>query len=87
MKYLGLPLSVWKLRKVDYQYLEDKAAAKLTTWDGQNITSSGQCTLVKLVLTSQVIYHIITLNPPPSTLNNLNKIERIFCDQTMRRPP
>ena len=28
MKYLGLPLSVWQLKTVDFQYLEDKAASK-----------------------------------------------------------
>ena len=31
MKYLGLPLSVWQLKFVDFQYLEDKAADKLVT--------------------------------------------------------
>ena len=34
IKYLGLPLSVRQLRKVDFQYLEDKAAGKLVTWEG-----------------------------------------------------
>jgi hypothetical protein len=29
IKYLGLPLSVWKLKTVDFQFLEDKAASKL----------------------------------------------------------
>ena len=28
MRYLGLPLSVWRLRKVDFQHLEDKCAGK-----------------------------------------------------------
>ena len=34
IKCLGLPLSVWRLKKVDFQYLQDKAAGKLVTWDG-----------------------------------------------------
>ena len=47
-------------------------------WDGQNITTMGRCALVKSVLTSQLTYHIISLNPPASTLHNYNKIQRAF---------
>src|SRR4051812_43663651 len=47
MRYLGLPLSVWQLEKRDFQFLEDKVAAKLTPWDGGNITAIGSTTLVK----------------------------------------
>jgi hypothetical protein len=31
MMYLGLPLSVWHLKRVDFQPLEDKMAGKLVT--------------------------------------------------------
>ena len=31
IKYLGLPLSVWQLKRVDFQPLEDKKATKLVT--------------------------------------------------------
>jgi hypothetical protein len=57
IKYLGLPLSVWQLN-VDFQFLEDKAASKLVTWDGQNITSIGRANLVKSVLASQATFFI-----------------------------
>lgn len=78
MTYLGFPLMVWQLRKVDFQYLEDKAAGKLVPWEGQNITTIGRTTLVKSVITSQVIYSITPYVVPPSTLHNLNKMERAF---------
>ena len=78
MKYLGLPLSIRHLKAADFQFLEDKVAARLVPWDGQNITSIGRGALVKSVLTSQVIYHIIALKPPVSTLRNITKIERAF---------
>lgn len=78
MKYLGLPLSVWQLRAVDFQFLEDKVAAKLVPWDGQNITTIGRTALVKSVLSSQAVYFITPLIVPPSTLHNINKIERAF---------
>ncbi|XP_073357804.1 uncharacterized protein [Aegilops tauschii subsp. strangulata] len=56
MRYLGLPLSVRQLRRVDFQFLEDKVAARLVPWDGQNITAIGRGTFVKSVLTSQGIF-------------------------------
>ena len=64
VKYLGLPLSVWQLKKVDFQYLEDKAASKLVTWEGQNITTIGRTTLVRSVITSQAVFSIMPLIVP-----------------------
>ncbi|KAE8791434.1 Serine carboxypeptidase-like 18 [Hordeum vulgare] len=78
VKYLGLPLSVWQLKKVDVQYLEDKAANKLATWDGQNINATSHTALVKSVISSQAIFSITPLTVPTRTLNNLNKLEPAF---------
>ena len=78
VKYLGLPLSVWQLKRVDCQYLEDKVAGNLVSWEGGNITTKGRCVLVKSVLTSQVIFHATSLTIPPGTLASINKIERAF---------
>ena len=77
-QYLGLPLSVRQLRKVDFQYLEDKAAGKLVTWEGQSITTIGRTTLVRSVITSQAVFSITSLIVPQGTLHNINKIERAF---------
>jgi hypothetical protein len=55
IKYLGLPLSVWQLKRVNFQPLEDKMADKLITWDGKNINMASRWALVKSVLTSQSI--------------------------------
>ena len=33
IKYLGLLLSVWQLKRVDFQPLEDKMGGKLVTWE------------------------------------------------------
>lgn len=76
MRYFGLPLSVWQLKKVDFQFLEDKAAGKLVTWEGQNITTIRHTALVKSVITSQAVYFIAPLIISPSTLHNLKKLER-----------
>jgi hypothetical protein len=75
---LGLPLSIWQLKRVDFQPLEDKMAGKLVPWDGKCINIAGRGALVKSVLTSQTIFHISPLNIPTGCLLSLNKIERAF---------
>lgn len=75
LKILGSPLSVWQLKKVDMQFLEDKVANKFVTYEGQNIITIGRTALIKSVITSQAIYFIKTLVIPPSTLQNVNKLE------------
>lgn len=78
IKYLGLPLSVWQLKKMDFQYLEDKAAGKLVSWEGQNITTISRTTLVRSVISSQAVFSITRLVVPQGCLDSLNKIERAF---------
>jgi hypothetical protein len=42
IKYLGLPLSVRRLRKIEFRPLLDKAVAKITGWYGRHLTQSGE---------------------------------------------
>lgn len=77
IKYSGLPLSVSQLKQVDFQFLEDKAASKLITWDGQNITAIGKA-LIKSVLSSQVVYFMTPLIVPPSTLRISTSSKELF---------
>ena len=78
LKYLGLPLSVWRLRRVDFQHLEDKCTGKLPTWNGHLVTMAGRNELVKSVMTSQATYYLTSLGVPPGTLKFIKKIERAF---------
>jgi hypothetical protein len=56
LRYLGLPLSVWSLRRRDFQQLEDKCAGRFPTWNGKLINMAGRVSLIKSVLASQAIY-------------------------------
>jgi hypothetical protein len=47
ISYLGLPLSPRRLRKIDFQPQIDKAASKLLTWYGRNLTQAGWVGLTK----------------------------------------
>jgi hypothetical protein len=67
LQYLGLPLSVWSLRRRDFQHLEDKCAEKLPTCNGKFIAMVGRVSLVKLVIATQAIYHLTPLSIPSRT--------------------
>jgi hypothetical protein len=62
LRYLGLPLLIWCLRRRHFQHLEEKCAGKLPTWNGKWINMAGRISLVKSVLASQAIYHLTPLN-------------------------
>jgi hypothetical protein len=57
-KYLGLPLHIRKLRKIEVQPLIDKIGARLPGWKGKLLSTSRRETLVKTVLSTQSIYHM-----------------------------
>jgi hypothetical protein len=42
IKYLGLPLTPRRLKKLDFQPLLDKAAGKLSAWNGRNLCKCNQ---------------------------------------------
>jgi len=78
LKYLGLPLSVRRLRKVDFQPLVDKAAGKLSTWQGRNLTQAGRVCLTKSVLSSQPVYLLTAQKATKEVLQDLDKIRKRF---------
>jgi hypothetical protein len=78
LRYLGLPLSVYCLRRADFQFLEDKIAAKLPTHLGKHLTAAGRCTWIKSVSTSQAIYPLTPLHVPPPTLKAIANLQRAF---------
>lgn len=57
-KYLGLPLHIRKLRKIDVQPLIDNIGARLPGWKGRLLSTAERETLVKTVLSSQPIYQM-----------------------------
>jgi hypothetical protein len=78
LHYLGLPLSVWSLRRRDFQHLKEKCARKFPTWNGKFIAMAGRVSLVKSALSSQAIYHLTPFPTHPPTLKFINKLERAF---------
>jgi hypothetical protein len=78
LKYLGLPLTPRHLKRMDFQPLVDKAAGKLSTWNGRNLSQAGKAYLTKVVLTSQPVYLLTVVKPPKEVFKDIDKIRRRF---------
>ncbi|WVZ67071.1 hypothetical protein U9M48_016209, partial [Paspalum notatum var. saurae] len=78
IRYLGIPLTVARLKKVDFQYLLDKVYSKLTTWQGRNLTLVGRLVLVKSVLSSQPVHTLTAINVPKEVLEEIDKLRRRY---------
>lgn len=85
-KYFGLPLSLTRLRKVDFQHLIDKAVNRLANWQGKLLTLANRTTLVKSVLTSLPVYYLTALTTPKSSLRAIDKMQRRFPNVRTNRP-
>jgi hypothetical protein len=77
-KYLGLPLHVRRLRKIDVQPLLDKIGARIPGWKGRFLTMAGRETLVKTVLSAQPIYHMTVFLELKWLIRRIDRIRRSF---------
>lgn len=78
LKYLGMPLSIRRLKRIHFQPLIDKAVGKMSAWYGRNFTSAGRTCLVKTGLTSQPVFMLTALKPPNEVIEDLDKRRRTF---------
>jgi hypothetical protein len=76
IKYLGLPLSLGRLRRVDLQPYIDKAVARLNPWKGKFLNRVGCTALVKSVLSSMPIFLLTALKADKGILKAFAKISR-----------
>ena len=77
-RYLGLPLHIRKLRKIDVQPLLDRIGARLPGWKGKLLSSAGRETLVKTVLSSQPIYHMTVFPELKWLIKKIDRMRRSF---------
>jgi len=77
-KYLGLPLHIRKLCKVEVQPLIDKIGARLPGWKGRLLSAAGRETLVKTVLSAQPIYHMTVFPEQKWLINRIDRLRRSF---------
>jgi hypothetical protein len=63
--YLGMPLSIKKLTKSDWQMLLDKVDRYLATWKARLMSKAGRLEMLNSVLTSLAVY-LMTINDMPA---------------------
>ncbi|XP_010236490.1 uncharacterized protein LOC104584074 [Brachypodium distachyon] len=77
-RYLGLPLSLGRLRLAHLQPILDRARTKLAGWHGKWINAGGRRALVSSVLSSLPIYTMTALRLPRCFISALDKARRRF---------
>lgn len=78
IQYLGLPLTVGRLKKVHLQPLVDKVAACISTWKASLMNKAGRLTMVKVVMTSTCTHTFISLKIPEWVISEIDKRRRSF---------
>jgi hypothetical protein len=81
-KYLGLPLSLRKLRRIDLQPMLDKGSSKLSIWKGRLMNRTGRLDLINSVLTATITYFLTSCSPNGWFTKKFDKIRRNFLWNT-----
>lgn len=78
ISYLGLPLTLGRLRLVHLQPILDKAKAKMAGWQGKLMTPGGRRELVRSVLSSMPIYLLTAIKTQKQFIKEYDKARRRF---------
>jgi hypothetical protein len=76
INYLGLPLSIYKLKRVQLHPLIVRLADLLLRWRTDLMTRTGRVVHVQFVITATVIYQAMALDLPPWFIKAVDKIRR-----------
>jgi hypothetical protein len=78
IQYLGLPLTLGRIKMVHLQYIQDKARGKLAGWQGKLVNIAGRRELVRSVLSSLPVYLLTVIKAPKKFLKELDKVRKKF---------
>jgi len=76
--YLGVPLSVHRLKRADEQALIDKVAARIPAWKGNLLNAAGRTELVKSTLSAIPVHTSIALCLSTWAIEMIDKLRRAF---------
>jgi len=77
-RYLGIPLSVFKLKRSEEQFLIDKVAARIPGWKGNLLSMAGRTALVKATLSAIPVHVSIALCLSPWAIGEIVRLRRAF---------
>jgi len=76
--YLGLPLHVKQVRRVDIQPLIDKLGKRLSAWKGMLLNRAGKLRLINSVLTAIPTYYLTVFRMQKWAIKRIDKLRRNF---------
>lgn len=76
--YLGLPLTLGRMKIVHLQTIVDKAKGRLAGWQGQLLNPAGRRELVQSVLNAIPVYLLTSIQAPKQLFEDLDKLRRRF---------
>jgi hypothetical protein len=77
-KYLGVPLSIYQLKKIDLHLLVDDVADRLPTWKSRLMSKAGRTTLMKVTLSEILIHISIVVKVSPWIYSAIDMLHRDF---------
>lgn len=78
MTYLGLPITLARLRTVHLQFILDRIRARLAGWKGKLMTIAGRRVLIRSVLSSLPTFALTALRVPNKFFKEIDKSRRRF---------
>lgn len=78
LTYLGLPITLGRLKKVHLQFVFDRIKAKLAGWKGRLMNHAGQRALVRSVLSAIPTFALTAIRAPKGFYIDVDKICRRF---------
>lgn len=77
-KYLGLPLSFRRLRRIDLQPFLDKGAGRMSIWKGKLLNRTGRLDLINSVLSATITFFLTSFAPSGWFTRKFDKLRRNF---------
>jgi hypothetical protein len=77
-QYLGLPLTLARLKMVHLQYIQDRAKGRVAGWQGKLLNVAGRRELIRSVLSSLPVYLLMVIKAPKNFPKELDKLRRRF---------
>jgi hypothetical protein len=78
VRYLGIPLSVFRLKRADEQPLIDKVAARIPAWKGGLLNVAGRTALAKATLSAIPVHTAIAIVLSPWAIKTIDRLRRAF---------
>jgi hypothetical protein len=77
-RYLGIPLSVFRLKRSEEQPLIDKVTARIPGWKGGLLNTAGRTALSKATLSAILVHTAIAVCLSPWAIATIDRLRRAF---------